>query len=75
MEERLPPPARYALTDGREHLLLDTARAGVRAAHARDLAARRRCLARLAAQPGTRAHALRVGEDVFAALGRPLPAG
>ena len=75
MEERLPPPARYALTDGREHLLLDTARAGVRAAHARDLAARRRCLARLAAQPGTRAHALRAGEDVFAALGRPLPAG
>ena len=75
MEERLPPPARYALTDGREHLLLDTGRAGVRAAHARDLAALRRRLARLAAQPGTRACALRAGEDVFAALGRPLPAG
>ena len=74
MEEHLPPPARYPLTDGREHLVLDTAPASVRAAHARDLAARRRCLARLAAQPGTRAHALRAGEDVFAALGRPLPA-
>jgi uncharacterized protein (DUF58 family) len=74
MEERLPPPARYPLTDGREHLLLDTASAGVRAAHARDLAARRRRLAHLAAQPGTRAHALRAGEDVFAALARALPA-
>jgi uncharacterized protein (DUF58 family) len=72
MEERLPPPARYPLTDGREHLVLDTAPAGVRAAHARELEARRARLARLAAQPGIRCHAVRAGEDLFAALARPL---
>ena len=76
LELRLPPPARYPLTDGREHLVLDTASAGVRAAHARDLEARRARLARLAARRGTRSHALCAGEDLFAALARPfaLPA-
>jgi uncharacterized protein (DUF58 family) len=72
LEERLPPPARYPLTDGREHLVLDTAPLGVRAAQARDLAARRSRLARLAAQPGVRCHAVRAGEDLFAALARPF---
>jgi uncharacterized protein (DUF58 family) len=72
LEERLPPPARYPLTDGRERLLLDTGRAGVRAAHARSLAARRARLARLAAQPGTRCHAVRAGEDLFAEFARPF---
>ncbi len=72
MEERLPPPARYPLTDGREHLVLDTAPAGVRAAHARDFAARRARLARCAAQSGTRCHAVRTGEELFAALDRPF---
>ena len=75
LEERLPPPARYPLTDGREHLVLDTAPAGVRAAHARDLAARRERLARCAAQPGTRCHAVRTGEELFGALERPFTAG
>jgi uncharacterized protein (DUF58 family) len=75
MEVRLPPPGRYPLTDGREHLVLDTARAGVRAAHAREVATRRERLARFAAQPGVRAHAVATGEDVFAALGRPFAAG
>jgi len=72
MEVRLPPPARYPLTDGREHLVLDTAPAGVRAAHARDVAARRERLARFAAQPGTRCHAVRTGEELFTALERPF---
>jgi uncharacterized protein (DUF58 family) len=72
LEVRLPPPARYPLTDGREELVLDTARAGVLAAHARDLQARRVRLARLAARPGTRCHEVRTGEDLFAALARPL---
>jgi uncharacterized protein (DUF58 family) len=71
LEVRLPPPARYPLTDGREALVLDTARAGVLAAHARDLQARRARLARLAAGPGTRCHEVRTGEDLFAALARP----
>jgi uncharacterized protein (DUF58 family) len=70
LEERLPPAGRYPLTDGREHLVLDTAPAGVRAAHARDLAARRERLARCAAQPGTRCHAVRTGEELFSALDR-----
>ena len=72
LELRLPPPARYPLTDGREHLVLDTAPAGVRAAHARDFEARRARLARLAARPGTRCHAVCAGEDLFAALARPF---
>ena len=74
LEVRLPPPARYPLTDGREELVLDTARAGVLAAHARDLQARRVRLARLAARPGTRCHEVRTGEDLFAALARPFAA-
>ena len=72
MEVRLPPPARYPLTDGREHLVLDTAPAGVRAAHARDVAARRERLARFAAQPGTRCHAVGTGEALISALKRPF---
>jgi uncharacterized protein (DUF58 family) len=72
LEVRLPPPARYPLTDGREHLVLDTASAGVRAAHARAVAARRERLARFAAQPGTRCHAVRTGEELFSALERPF---
>ncbi len=72
LEVRLPPPARYPLTDGVEHLLLDTASARVRAAQARDVAAQRARLARFAGQPGTRCHAVRTGEDVFGALERPF---
>jgi uncharacterized protein (DUF58 family) len=72
LEVRLPPPARYPLTDGREHLLLDTAPVAVRAAHARAVAARRERLARFAAQPGTRCHAVGTGEDLFTALERPF---
>ena len=72
LEVRLPPPARYPLTDGRQQLMLDTARAEVHAAHARDLQARRVRLARLAARPGTRCHEVRTGEDLFAALARPF---
>lgn len=70
MEERLPPSGCYPLTDGREHLVLDTAAAGVRAAHARDLAKRRERLARCAAQPGTSCRVVRTGEDLFSALER-----
>jgi uncharacterized protein (DUF58 family) len=70
LEIRLPPPARYPLTDGREHLVLDTGNASVRAAHARELEARRARLRRLAARPGTRCHEVRTGEDLFAALAR-----
>ena len=65
LELRLPPPARYPLTDGRERLVLDTASAGVRAAHARALEAQRARLQRLAAHPGTRCLALCAGEDLF----------
>jgi uncharacterized protein (DUF58 family) len=72
LEARLPPPARYPLTDDREHVVLDTAPAGVRAAHARDVAARHERLARLAARPGTRCHAVRTGEELFTALERPV---
>jgi uncharacterized protein (DUF58 family) len=72
MEARLPPPARYPLTDGSAQLLLDTAPAAVRAAHARGLAARRERLARYGAQPGTRCHAVRTGEELFTALERPF---
>jgi len=65
LELRLPPPARYPLTDGRERLVLDTASAGVRAAHARALEAHRARLHRLASHPGTRCLALCAGEDLF----------
>ncbi len=72
LELRLPPPGRYPLSDGRARLVLDAANPAVRAAHAREAAARRARLARLAAQPGVRAHAVGTGEDLFAALGRPF---
>lgn len=72
LEARLPPPARYPLTDGREHLLLDTASAAVRAAQAHAVAAKRARLARFGALPGTRCHAVRTGEELFGALERPF---
>lgn len=72
LEERLPAPARYPLTDGREHLVLDTAPSRVRAAHAREFSARRARLARLAGSPGTRCRAVRAGEELFPALERPF---
>jgi uncharacterized protein (DUF58 family) len=75
LELSLPPPARYPLTDGREHLVLDTASAKVRSAHALELAARRARLLGLAAQRGTRCHAVCAGEDLFGALARPFVAG
>ncbi len=65
LELRLPPPARYPLTDGRESLVLDTASVAVRAAHALALEAHRARLHRLAAHPGTRCLALCAGEDLF----------
>ena len=65
LELRLPPPARYPLTDGRERLVLDTASLGVQAAHARAQEAHRARLQRLAAHPGTRCLALCAGEDLF----------
>ena len=70
IEERLPPRGRYPLTDGRAHLVLDTTAAAVRAAHARDFAARRERFARCAAQPGIRCHVVRAGEELFSALRR-----
>ena len=70
LELRLPPPARYPLTDGRDALVLDAGSAAVRAAQARDLAGRRRGFARLGALPGVRLLAVRAGEDLFAALDR-----
>jgi uncharacterized protein (DUF58 family) len=75
LEARLPPPARYPLTDGREHLVLDAGSAAVRAAQAREAAARRERLARYGARPGTRCHAVPAGEDVFGALERPFAEG
>jgi len=72
LEVRLPPPARYPLTDGASALVLDTAPAAVRAAHAREVAARRERLARFGTRPGTRCHAVSTGEDVFGALERPF---
>jgi len=74
LEERLPQPGRYPMTDGREHLVLDTALPAVRAAHARDFAERRKRLQRCAAQPGTRCHAVRTGAELFTALERSLGA-
>ena len=75
IEEHLPRPDRYPLTDGREHLVLDTALPGVREAHARDFAARRERLRRCAALPGARCHAVRTGSDLFAALERSFAFG
>jgi uncharacterized protein (DUF58 family) len=72
LEARLPSGARYALTDGREHLLLDAGSAKVRAAQAKELSARRARLAHLGARPGTRCRAVRSGEELFAALERPF---
>jgi uncharacterized protein (DUF58 family) len=72
LEERLPPPARYPLTDGREHLVLDAGSARVRSAHARQASVRRARLARYAAQPGTRVRTARPGEELFTALERPF---
>jgi uncharacterized protein (DUF58 family) len=66
MEECLPPPARYPVTDGDALLTLDTASAAVRAAHARDAQARRARLLALAARPGTRCLFARTGEDLLA---------
>jgi uncharacterized protein (DUF58 family) len=71
-DEQLPRPGHYPLTDGREHLALDTGSPSVRAAHARDFAARREQLHRCAALRGTRCLAVRTGADVFAALERPF---
>ena len=65
LELRLPPPARYPLTDGRAQLVLDTASAGVRSAHARAQEAQRVRLQRLGAHPGTRCLVLCAGEDLF----------
>jgi len=70
VEERLFPSGRYPLTDGRDEIVLDAAAPGVRAAHAREFAARRERLARCAALPGTRCMLVRTGEDLFSSLGR-----
>jgi uncharacterized protein (DUF58 family) len=70
VEERLFPSGRYPLTDGRDEIVLDAAAPGVRAAHAREFAARRERLARCAALPGTRCILVRTGEDLFSSLGR-----
>jgi uncharacterized protein (DUF58 family) len=70
VEERLFPAGRYPLTDGREQIVLDAAAPGVRAAHAREFAARRERLARCAALPGTRCILVRTGEDLFSSLER-----
>jgi uncharacterized protein (DUF58 family) len=70
IEEQLPHPGRYPLTDGRQHLLLDTATPAVREAHGRDFAERRKRLQRWAALPGTRCHSVRTGAELFAALER-----
>jgi len=72
LEETLPPPGQYPLTDGRAHLVLDTAASAVRAEHARDFAERRERIARCAADPGIRAHLVRTGEPLFAALEQRL---
>ena len=75
IEERLPIPGRYPLTDGREDVVLDTAMPAVRDAHARDFAERRRRLQRCAALPGTRCHAVRTGAELFTALERAFDSG
>jgi uncharacterized protein (DUF58 family) len=68
-EEKLPPPARYPLTDGESLLTLDAASARVRDAHARDAQARRARLLALAARPGTRCRFVGTGEDLLALAG------
>ena len=70
IEERLPLPGRYPLTDGREHLVLDTALPAVRDAHSRDFAERRKRLQRCATLPGAGCHAVRTGAELFTALER-----
>lgn len=70
LEERLPPPGRYPLTDGRAHLVLDTSTPAVRARHGREFAERRERLDRLAREPGMRCRIVRTGEDLFSALAR-----
>jgi uncharacterized protein (DUF58 family) len=70
VEERFFPSGRYPLTDGRDEIVLDAAAPGVRAAHAREFAARRERLARCAALPGTRCILVRTGEDLFSSLER-----
>jgi uncharacterized protein (DUF58 family) len=70
VEERLFPSGRYPLTDGRDEIVLDAAAPGVRAAHAREFAARKERLARCAALPGTRCIVVRTGEDLFSSLER-----
>lgn len=72
LELRLPPPARYPVTDGRAQLVLDAGSPAVRAAQARDAAARRARLLRMAAAPGTHLRAIGTGENLFAALERPF---
>jgi len=72
LELRLPPPARYPLSDGHAQLVLDAASPAVRSAQARAAAARRARLLRMAAAPGTRLRAIGTGEDLFAALERPF---
>jgi uncharacterized protein (DUF58 family) len=72
LEVRPPPPACYAVTDGREQLVLDAASPAVRAAQLRDAAARRARVALLCASRGTLCRAVATGEDLFAALARPL---
>ena len=74
IEERLPRPGRYPLTDGREHLVLDTALSAVRDAHSRDFAERRKRLLRCAALPGAGCHAVRTGAELFTALERSFSA-
>ena len=73
VEEKLLPPGRYPLTDGRAHLVLDTSADGVRATHAQEFSERRLRLARYAFDAGTRCHVVRTGEPLFAALARPFP--
>jgi uncharacterized protein (DUF58 family) len=70
IEERLPLAGRYPLTDGLEHVVLDTGMPAVRDAHSRDFAERRKRLQRWAALPGARCHAVRTGAELFAALER-----
>jgi len=74
MEVQPLPPARYPLTDGVTHLVLDTASVDVRAAQAREVATRSGQLARFVSPPGTRCCTVQCGEELFAALARPFEA-
>lgn len=69
IDERLPSPARYPLTDGAALLTLDAGSSAVREAHARDAQARRARLLALASRPGTRCYFARAGEDLLAMRG------